>query len=176
MKILGIEVTVRKPTEAEAIALEEARAKFRRLASKPEDDGPVDYTDDGDNEVLACVTSPGKAEMLALLEDAPLSILDIEGEVRRLGGDEDPARVRRLVYLVDGVEVKLTPLGRDEIKMLSRQYARRGGVPQARLSKLAKEHIDGAQPDWEAHPFLSMALAGALYEAARGREEAAAGK
>lgn len=83
--LLGTQITVRKPAEGEAIALEDKRQQSRAYALQEEDEAPRDYLDDGDNEVMVLVTSPDLAALKELLEYAPLAIQRIEDVARALG-------------------------------------------------------------------------------------------
>lgn len=83
--LLSAQITIRKPAEAEAIALEDKRQQSRAYALQEEDEAPRDYLDDGDNEVMALVTSPDAAALKELLQYAPLAIQRIEDVARALG-------------------------------------------------------------------------------------------
>lgn len=187
----GQSITVRKPTEAEALAF----ADKRQDAQDP-DRAPQDACDDGDEELLACVTSPSREEVEEILEDFPLAIRHIADAVRELGGDalqmrEDPSLVseemrtahgKRLIGLRVGEEVALVlrKVGRVEMKFLQRDCTRekRSRPSFAQLAALAKEHvISGASAGiWEKYPFLSANLGLILFLAASVRAESESGK
>ena len=188
-------------TEAEAIAFAD-----KRHASFSPGERLADYTDDGDEEVLACVTSPSRADMLELREDFPSVMRQLGEELRDIGGDnlvieaapdlvtdeirllhkrtiavriyEQPAAARGNAGPVAALVFR--KLGYLELKVLRQQEEtkQRGRILFAALAKAAKDHVvAGADAGvWEAYPFLSMALGMRLAQATRLDSGALAGK
>lgn len=200
LSICGVSIVVRKPTEAEVVALEAKKTRAQELDLQPEDEAPRDYTDDGDNELVALVVQPDAAAVMSLLEEAPLATVPIERAVRELGRegakfiaapdlvkaqrDADEAKGGEAGFylglrldrgLEAPVPILLRKIGRIESKMLRREHKRKIPPPKA-LVQLVKDHLIGPAPDWVEMPFLSLELGYELYKAACGDGERSAGK
>lgn len=194
--VAGTAVTVRRPTEAEAMSLEDKRQAF----ADPNVPPPADYLDDGDDEILACCVEPGPEAVADLLTFAPLAMGGLEAAVRDLGQDvpveEDASLItpelaaghpsERLIGVRIGQKpaprklkrgetapaderptLILKRLKRIELKFIQREFAGRR-VPGERMAQFGKDHAIDARPDlWAERPFLALRLAGLLLSVAR---------
>lgn len=195
----GPSITIRKPTEAEVVAYLDKRQIVE------EGDRPSgDATDDGDRELVSCVTSPDQAGMLSLLEQYPLLNRDLRRAFMELGGDavqmrRDDALITEAhrvagSYLIAfsisepataPITVVLQKLSRFETKALEhevRQAGRKGPIPSA-MAKLARSHVVAPQAEVAAVrelldrvPLLAPNLGLQLFLAARAKLKEAAGK
>lgn len=186
----GQEIVLRRPTEAQALALTDKRedAKDPALAGQ-------DFLDDGDEEVLACVVSPDRAAMEGLLEDFPHLAKTLERALRVLGGDPQPLTEEaglitdalrekhgaRLIGLrvggPEGTPVIVKRMGRFALKEMERSLGKIRRFPSySALADLAKASVVDPVPAWEDMPFLSQNLGAYLYMAGAAKVQAAAGK
>ena len=91
----GPSITIRRPTEEELIAYLDKKAIIstgERVSN--------DAFQDGDGELLSCVTSPSRTEMEELLEDFPRLNVHLEGAIMALSGGE------RLIRSANGLIAK----------------------------------------------------------------------
>ncbi len=192
-----VEVTIRAFTESEAIAYADKEQAARRMGEKL-----ADFLDDGDEEVLAAVVSPPRAEMLELLEDAPGLAKQLAEEIWALSGNglrlveralteaetATTAGQRRLLAIdvyERGADAPLASLvvrriGRAALKVLQQHddTKRRGRIPFTLTSKIAKESVvSGADVAlWARLPPLSVALGVALLSKTVAAAQVAEGK
>lgn len=196
----GQQITLRVPTEAEAIRLSDQRA----TAAIP-GDRLVDKTDDGDEEVLACIVTPDQATVIELLEEYPRLPRRLEQCLREMGGEdlpviEQPERVTAELRAEHGRLLALAVVPRDwspkkpstplaqllvrkfsriEMKLLEQnaETRRRNRPSYAQLAAAAKVHAVDVDPGlWELYPFLSMQLGLLLWQAASVRAVVTEGK
>lgn len=183
----GTSITLRAPSEAEVLSYLDKRA-IVEAGQRPS----ADHTDDGDQELCACVTSPAPAELAELLEEFPLlnrrlrdAFLELAGggasELRRDDSvitDGHRKAGRHLVGVVySGGSFVLKKISRFEMKALedaARQAGRRGPLPSD-LAQLARTHVvsldnDGAaavRAQLAAVPLLAPNLGLILFAAAQ---------
>ena len=195
----GPSLVIRKPTEAEVTAYLDKR-QIVEEGERPSGDA----TDDGDRELIACVTAPDQAGVLSLLEDYPLLNRDIRRAFMDLAGDgvtlrrddsliTEAHRVagsRLVAFAVTEpatapVTVVMTKLSRFEVKALEhevRQAGRKSPIPSA-MAKLARAHVvalateaSAARELLDRVPLLAPNLGMQLFLAARAKLKAAEGK
>ena len=194
--VAGVALTLRPFTEAEAVAYAD-----KELAAMRPQERLADYLDDGDDEVIACVTSPDKAAVLELLEEYPGASSQLAHHVWGISGigmqirerpvtDEEKAEHpehKRLwgcaVTSAEGALVAsllLRKLSRMELKFMQQapETKKRGRILYADLAKSSKAHtLSGADPAlWEAWPGLSTALGALLLSLAQATVTAVEGK
>lgn len=177
--------TVRRPTEAEALALAQKRLQVRQGQY------PVDALDDGDEEILDCVVNPARDLVEAALDEAPRLAELLEKAVLELAGDpldvlsdqlreaaDDPALAElrkqhpRLVAVTYGdLRLAVTRIGRVEWKL----FKRRTDTMKA-MADLGRAHLAEGTIDSAAHPLLAAKLGAYLVKIAGGAVEAEAGK
>lgn len=172
---------VRRPTETEALAL--AQKRFNKKIERYS----VDATDDGDEEVLACVVSPDRAQLDELLEDAPGLADVLEGVVNELGGGAldvtkgDPGAItdelrakhgpRLTAAAHDGATYVLKKLTRTELKLVERRKDQMAAMAQLGRGHLVQGTIDSAR-----FPMLAAQLGTHLVQLTRVKVEVEQGK
>lgn len=179
--------TVRRPTEAEALALAQKRLQVRQGQY------PVDALDDGDEEILDCVVDPARDLVEAALDEAPRLAELLEKAVLELAGDQldvlpdqlregaDPVdreladlrekhgRVAAVTY--GDTKLLITKIGRVEWKL----FKRRTDTMKA-MADLGRAHLVSGVIDPAQHPLLAAKLGAYLVRLAGGAVEAEAGK
>lgn len=192
-------IILRPPTEAEAVRYEDKRRMARRPRAAGEQVTGALY-DDGREELLACVVTPSKQELEA--DDGPLElypgVLDRMAEtVRKLGGyyvdpvdcpeavsEELRAKFKRraLGFEVGGIKVVCRRITSAEYSAFMANLAAGGAGFWDGLSKFGRSCLISHQGEGEqdqlfsGRPYLSMNIGAALYQAAQGVAETAAGK
>lgn len=173
-------ITMRRPLEREVLA------KMQKRLNVETGKFPVDALDDGDEEILACVTAPAREEVDEWLEDAPLLIDLLEHAFDELAGNapvqpaalsELPEEVRtrypRLVAVRhDGQLLGLTKVTRVEFKLIKRNKDYMTAVAQ-----LGRGHlVHGGPIDAAAYPTLAAQLGTHLLQMASKKVEGDVGK
>lgn len=192
-------VVIRRPTLDETLAFLDKRAAIEH-GDRPS----LDHTDDGDAEILACVTSPDVATVEALLEDYPASSGMLREFYKMLAGagvaaslvkttapETLPDHKRLLALKVTTpahgeIVLCFKRLGRFEVKVLELETAKAGRryILASQLAPLVKSHAVCADEDarklarevLDAHPLLVAAIGKRLIEAAQARIEVERGK
>ena len=166
---------VRRPSEAEAIALAQKRfnGKLGRYS--------VDALDDGDEEVQDCVVSPSRGELEELLEDAPGLADVLENAINELAGGAfevlpgDQAALiteelrqkhgpRLVVATHAGESYVLRKLSRVELKLLERRQDQIKATAEAGRAHLVQGTIDPVR--W---PMLAAQLGTYLLQQTRAK-------
>lgn len=201
LRIAGLVLLLRMPTESEVLAFQDKREAARDPANTR-----GDFLDDGDEELCACVTSPGREQLDALLEDHPLAVRHLADAFRELAGgglvlsqddslitDElaaayprTPSRPGAPAHSLVGLRfgdaaLVVRRLARLEVKFLQRETVGAGRrQPSAtQLAEAAKQHVvRPADPAalWARYPLLAYSLGLLLVELASARLEDGAGK
>lgn len=194
----GLAITLRQPGQDEVL-----RFLDKRAASQDPDNTRGDFLDDGDEELLGCVTSPDRARMDAFVEDRPLATAKIAEAFRELAGaglqlDEAPELVteelRTAHARTDGscplvgfkageLRLVLRRLSRMETKLLQRETAAAGRkVPSAaQLAEAGRQHLvqpagEAAAVLWGRYPLLAYSLGLLLADLATAKLDSSAGK
>jgi hypothetical protein len=174
----GQQLIIRNFTEAEACRFTDKRQAALRIQERL-----ADYLDDGDEEVLSAITSPDKAQVLALVEEYPDLPRLIGDQLREMGGDdikiEDAALLDAdrsatahfavRVALPSGTwYLAMRRLSRMEHKFLrySDEARRRGRVTYAALSAAAKQHVAVLRQVLEGGLGEPMVMPASLWEEA----------
>lgn len=175
------DVTLRRPTEREVLA------KMQKRLNVETGKYPVDALDDGDEEVLDCVTAPERAQVEEWLDEAPL-LMDLldkafdelagqAAEVQPAGRGELPAELQerhgaRLVAVRHGGTLYgLTRLARVEFKLVKRNRDY-----MAAVAALGRGHLVHGTIDAAAWPSLAAQLGTHLLLLASKKVEADVGK
>lgn len=185
---------LRKPTEKEVLALEEAR---RQLLAPLPADAPIAGLDDGRDTIRACITNMAPDAAAQLLRKFPGIVKRyLVGAFRAAGEDglgieRDEAAVthahRKTYSGVDliglrcfGVPVVLRPVSEERHTLVEIRAARDSvnvGVPFAEAAAVGREHMvepkadsDAAKALLAAHPYLAVNLGFLLLEMASGRD------
>lgn len=174
-------ITLRRPLEREVLA------KMQKRLNVETGKFPVDASDDGDEEILDCVTAPEREQIEEWLDDAPLLIDLLERAFDELaGGDttvqpaalsELPEEVRakhpRLVAVRHGGQLLgLTKVTRIEFKLIKRNKDYMAAVAQ-----LGRGHlVHGGPVDSAEHPTLAAQLGTHLLQMASKKVEGDVGK
>lgn len=190
----GLAITMRRPSEAELLRYLDKRRDIQ-LNIRPSGDA----NDDGDLEIIACVTSPSRDVITELFEEYPRvgeTLLEAFGE---LGGallavrrddaaltEENRAAGKRVIGCIAGeMLIALKKLSRFEIKALEfeareqKQHAPRTSA----LAVLVRSHVVASVEQvasiralLDENPFVVARLGQLLYEAALLREQVEQGK
>lgn len=173
-------VTMRKPTEKEVLA------KMQKRLNVETGRYPIDALDDGDEEVLDCVTAPDRAQVEEWLEDAPRLIEPLEAAFDELAGGAEnvvPAdrgelppevleKQRRVIAVRHGGQLLgLTRIGRVEFKLIKRNRDYMTGVAQ-----LGRGHLVHGTIDATTWPSLAAQLGTHLLQLASKAVEGDVGK
>ncbi len=173
-------ITLRRPTEREVLA------KIQKRMNIETGKYPVDALDDGDEEVLDCVTAPDRAQVEEWLEDAPLLMKPLEDAFDELAGGgeavlpadrgELPPEVlekqRRVIAVRHGGQLLgLTRIGRVEFKLIKRNRDYMTGVAQ-----LGRGHLVHGTIDATTWPSLAAQLGTHLLQLASKAVEGDVGK
>ena len=170
----GTKITMQKPTRQQALAYSEKRDLSRRNQG-----GALD---DGDEEILACITHPSPEEMDEILADYPLlTAMDLATMFEELAGagvtlnlkptlltPELKAQNKRIVgYEVDGLPLVAKKLSRMEIKFFQREYALKKTMPYKHLSGFGETHVlppfvDNYHKLVEKYPMFPISFGSAL--------------
>ena len=173
-------VTMRKPTEKEVLA------KMQKRLNVETGRYPIDALDDGDEEVLDCVTAPDRAQVEEWLEDAPRLIEPLEAAFDELAGGAENvvpadrgelppevlAKQRRVIAVRHGGQLLgLTRIGRVEFKLIKRNRDYMTGVAQ-----LGRGHLVHGTIDATTWPSLAAQLGTHLLQLASKAVEGDVGK
>ncbi len=174
-------ITLRKPTERETLT------KMQKRANVETGKFPVDAVDDGDEEIIDCVTSPERGQLEEWLEDAPRLIEPLERAFDELAGGVEnvqtgdraqvPAELltqhgKRLVVAQHaGKTYALTRVSRVEFKLIKRQKDYMAGVAQ-----LGRNHLVYGTIDATAWPSLAAQLGTYILQMASKAVEGDVGK
>lgn len=177
---LGV-FTVRRPTEAEAIA--QMQKRIDKLARR----FSVDALDDGDEEVISWVLSPAREAVEEALNEAPKLAEALENAAAELAGHDievqpgDPILVtdelrqkhgkRLLAVTYDGKPYVLSKIGRVEYKL----FERRQDHVKA-LAELGRGHTVLGTLDPATYPYQAIKLGQHLLKLAKGAVDVETGK
>lgn len=185
----GTRIVVRRPSEEEMQRYLQKRLQLG-LGKKP-----VDRWDDGGEELLACVESPEREEMEALLDAWPGLEQELKRAFQETAGDllevEVPAQTpqewleqvpqelrakdpRLVVVQHDSVVLALRRLGRLEHKLWEQDTLLEQRI--ATLAVMGREHVVWGTPSWAMYPALAVKLGNVLLDAARAKLKGAQGK
>ena len=189
-------ITLRAPTEIEAIRFEDRHRASRRKAADGEVVEGALY-DNGLEEVLACVTSHKAAELHpaddGLLSDSPGVYERLCDEFRRLGGGAlalcDSADAitedirlsygrKALGFEYGGIKLVVRKLSWAEFQAFI--VEREDGNTWATLAKFGKRCMLTPTEDlgalWDRFPYLAMTVGAKLYDLAQGAVDTKLGK
>lgn len=201
LRIGGLVLTMRIPTESEVLAFQDKREAARDPANTR-----GDFLDDGDEELCACVTSPCRDQVDALLEDHPLAVRHLAEAFRELAGggqvlsQDDSLITEELAAAYPRAQTRpgapthslvglrfgdaalvVRRFSRLEVKFLQRETvgAGRRQPSAAQLAEAAKQHVvrpADAAALWARYPLLAYSLGLLLVELAGAKREDGAGK
>ena len=187
----GMVIVMRKPSP------EEATEYLDKRAIAIEGGGKLNALDDGDGEILQCILSPSKEEMLELLEEYPGLSSDLRDAYKQLGNDgirvesapelvtedliEEQKTKRLIGYHIENQPLVASKVSRTEVKFFEREIAKLKRIPRKMLAIWADTHV---LPKYEEtykalrnqHPFLPVLLGMDLYGHAHMTVQEAEGK
>jgi hypothetical protein len=193
-------VVLRRPTEAEVIALEEAR---RQLLAPVAPNAPITSLDDGRDTIRVCITNMTPEAAQQLLRKYPGIVKRYLVEAFRRAGEagdgfeRDPAVITHehrktfkdleLVGLrCFDVPVVLRPVSEERHTLIEIRTARDAvgfGVPFSETAAVGREHMISPKADsdegkalFAEHPYLAVDLGRLLLEMASGRDADLLGK
>ncbi len=174
-------ITLRRPTELQVLA------KMQKRLNVETGKFPVDALDDGDEEILDCVTAPEREQLEEWLEDAPRLIELLEDAFDDLAGNGEQLQPAALSELPEEVRTRyprlvavrhagkllgLTRVSRVEFKLIKRNRDYMAAVAQ-----LGRGHlVHGGPIDSAEHPTLAAQLGTHLLTMAAKKVEGDVGK
>jgi len=174
----GVVIVMRKPSP------EEATEYLDKRAVATEGGGQLNALDDGDNEILQCVLSPCKEEVLELLEEYPGLSAELRDAYKQLGNDRirvemdhtlvtaeltEEQKTKRLIgYKIADQPLVAKKISRVEMKFFEREMSKLKRVPRKMLAMWASTHVlpkygETYKTLCQQHPFLPVLLGMDLY-------------